>query len=247
MTTNPELVALVRKHLLPLFRKFGSHPQRRRWQDGEAAFYDPWWWPVDPASSPADWGLSEEMADEFWSLCEVPRSGRGFPGFQGSLGAKTGCIMILGERPSFSQSYAKAVTRLHKRITLVSQIPELKETVEETGFHVSDLIKIRGTNLRDGLTKEMLSLSLDCLNDELQTLQPAMVLATGMAVDAMRNTLNHFDIDETALSPLLSHSCLVAVPHWCASQPPQVWQDQVVSHLKACTTKHRRTSRAAGV
>ena len=68
MTTNPELVALVRKHLLPLFRKFGSHPQRRRWQDGEAAFYDPWWWPVDPASAPSDWGLSQEMADEFWSL-----------------------------------------------------------------------------------------------------------------------------------------------------------------------------------
>jgi hypothetical protein len=74
-----------------------------------------------------------------------------------------------------------------------------------------------------------------------------MVLVTGMALDAMKTTLNHFDIDETALSPLLSHSCLVAVPQWCASQPPQVWQDQVVSHLKACTTKHRRTSRAAGV
>ena len=155
--------------------------------------------------------------------------------------------MILGERPSFSQSYAKAVTRLHKRITLVSQIPELKETVEETGFHVSDLIKIRGTNLRDGLTKEMLSLSLDCLNDELQTLQPVMVLVTGMALDAMKTSLNDFDMHEVALSPLLSHSCLVPVPHWCASQPPQAWPDQVVSHLKACTTKHRRTSRAAGV
>jgi len=119
--------------------------------------------------------------------------------------------------------------------------------VEETGFHVSDLIKIRGTTLREGLTKEMLSLSLDCLNDELQTLQPSMALITDMAVDAMETTLNHFGIDESALWPLLSHSCLVPVPHWCARKAAQVWQDQVVSHLKECTTKHRRTSRAAGV
>ena len=34
--------------------------------------------------------------------------------------------MIVGERPSFSQSYAKAVTKLYKRMMLVSQIPELQ-------------------------------------------------------------------------------------------------------------------------
>ena len=65
-----------------------------------------------------------------------------------------------------------------------------------------------------------------------------MILVTGMALDAVKTSLNHFHIDGAALSPLLSHSCLVPVPHWCAQLPPQVWQDQVVSHLKACNTKH---------
>ncbi len=246
MTMNPELVALVRKRLLPLFGKFGPHPHKRRWQDGEPASYDPWWWPADPASTPAHWGLSEEMSDEFWSLCEVPRRGKGFPGFTGSLGAQAGCVLILGERPSFSQSYARAVSRLHKRILLLAQIPELEPTAQQAGFHVSDLIKIRGAGLRDGLTREMVQLSLECLNEEFQTLRPALVLITDMALNAMQATLADFGIEQALLLPVLAHPCLVPVPHWCNNLPPAVWQGQVRQHLQECG-RHRGSSRGASV
>jgi hypothetical protein len=239
--------------LLPLFGKFGTHPHKRRWQDGEPASYDPWWWPVDPASTPAHWGLSEEMSEEFWSLCEVPTKGKAFPGFTGSLGAQAGCVLILGERPSFSQSYARAVSRLHKRILLVAQIPELAGTAQRAGFHVSDLIKIRGDGLRDGLTPEMLQLSLECLNEELKTLQPVLVLTTDMALNAMQVALADFGIDKTLLSPLLAHPCLVPVPHWCNKPPPAEWQDRVRRHLQECArhlpecVRHQGSSRGASV
>jgi hypothetical protein len=49
---------------------------------------------------------------EFESLCEVYQHRKTFQGFRGTLGACPQAVFVIGERPSWNDSYAGAVTDL---------------------------------------------------------------------------------------------------------------------------------------
>jgi hypothetical protein len=128
---NPDLVDIVQNMLIPEFHRHGKHPSRtERAGESRPAYFDPWWWPVDPANEPADWGLNETQSEEFLSLCDVKVNGNKWTGFTGSLGAKEGCIWIIGERPSFDNRYGNVIRYLRQKLELLSGLPALAESVD---------------------------------------------------------------------------------------------------------------------
>jgi hypothetical protein len=201
--------------LLPEFQKHGRHPGRRYLVDGQlvAARYDPWWWPLDPATKPEHWGLDAAHSDALQSLHERRATSKQFPGFLGSLGAQRGCVFILGERPSFNVSYASAVTSLYEQIQRLSRMPELVERIgSSVTFHVSDLLKFRGENWNDGLTELMLEISGACLHEEMKLLQPSLVIVTDMARRRLQKVEQHLPAE--VVSQLREHPASIVVPHW---------------------------------
>ena len=56
------------------------------------------------------------------------------------LGAQPGCVMLLGERPSFDASYGHAVSGVYELVKTLAV--KFNRAVDD--FHVTDLIKFRG-------------------------------------------------------------------------------------------------------
>jgi hypothetical protein len=108
-----------------------------------------------------------------------------YPNFVGSLGAKSGCVFVIGERPSFSESYGAYMPELDARLRTLRAVPELKEFLKQQSpeFHVTDCIKFRGgsSSPKDEPTDEMKSLSRRCLLAEFDLLKPKVVLLSCMA------------------------------------------------------------------
>ena len=72
---------MVQSILVPEFRRHGKHPSRTETaRERRPAYFDPWWWPLDPANEPADWSLLEHQRDEFLSLCDVKVNGNKWAG-----------------------------------------------------------------------------------------------------------------------------------------------------------------------
>ena len=230
IAANPKLVAILPDRLIREFRVHGKHPNRSYYENGVLvpACYDPWWWPIDPADAPSHWGIPTSRNREFQSLCEVPAIGKRFPGFPGSLAAQPGCICILGERPSFNTRYAGAVSKLNAKLgCLASSLESSRLLGGAVTFHVTDLIKFRGMGLADNLTREMIEISSECLDQELQYLQPPVVIVTDMAARGLRKlkpSANQF----TALH---NHRLKIEVPHWSRRQADDEWGNCVRSAL----------------
>jgi hypothetical protein len=230
MKANPALVHLIDRYLVPQFRKHGQHNTRRFFLDGALtpAYYDPWWWPIDPARTIGDWGL---VADDGWilqSLCEASAAGKRFPGFCGSLGARPGGIFVVGERPSFNTSYGAAVTHLYAQIQpLLAAYDSIAPAGEPYTCHITDLVKFRGQNWNDGLTPKMIEISARCLGEELQVLQPSLILITDMAAKRLAAVRNI-----TGWAGLPTATPTLEVPHWKTRAVRQdSWCDRVTRHL----------------
>ncbi len=96
-TANPDLVSAFRAHLLPEFGRRGA--------------CDPWWWPVGPGESLADWGLRQGEEQQLSSLRDH-RDGNSYPRFLGSLGAKPGALGSCGRGPRRSNRFQWRVNGL---------------------------------------------------------------------------------------------------------------------------------------
>jgi hypothetical protein len=128
---NPDLADIIQNILIPGFRRHGKHPSRtERAGEFRPAYFDPWWWPLDPANEPADWGLNDSQREEFPSLCDVKVNGNKWPGFTGSLGAKEGCIWVLGERPSFDNRYGNVIRYLRQKLDVLTELSELAQFMD---------------------------------------------------------------------------------------------------------------------
>jgi hypothetical protein len=91
---NKDLVAILRRNLLPEFGRHGKHPARSRYFDDSPlpspAYFDPWWWPIDPGNRPELWGLQPGERDQLNSLCEIPRKGKSYKGFRSEMETNNG-------------------------------------------------------------------------------------------------------------------------------------------------------------
>ncbi len=211
---NSNLVALIRDHLVPEFGHHGKHPARSRYFGDlpSPAYFDPWWWPVDPANRPELWGLQSNERDQLNSLCEMPCDGNSYRGFQGTLGARVGCIMLIGERPSFNTRYGSAVSPVYKLLKRLAA--EHEKSLED--FHVTDLIKFRGEpgRSREDLTSQMIDVSVGCLSAELSALSPESVFLTDMANDLIQFVQSKLNVLDKRLDSVVSHPRKVIVRHW---------------------------------
>jgi hypothetical protein len=213
---NNDLVTIVRTYLLPEFKRHGKNPNRRRYFDNSQlpspAYFDPWWWPIDPGNRAELWGLQPGERDELNSLCEIPRKGNSYPGFRGTLGASAGCVVLVGERPSFNASYGSAVSGVYKLVTRLAA--EYNRSVED--FHVTDLIKFRGEQggSTDDLCSHMIDLSVQCLSDEVAVLSPGMVIMTDMANDLLPFVQSKLNRSDKRLDSVTKHANRLAVSHW---------------------------------
>lgn len=211
-----DLVKIIRKHLLPEFGCHGKHPARSRYFDGSSgpspAYFDPWWWPVDPANRPEHWGLEPCERDQLNSLCDIPHKGKSYSGFQGSLGAVPGCAVLVGERPSFNSSYGSAVSGAHD---LIGQLAaRLNLRVQD--FHVTDLIKFRGEPGRStqDLCSHMIDISVECLSAEFAVLHPAVVVVTDMASALLPFVQSMLSVLDARLDAIFQHPNRISVPYW---------------------------------
>jgi hypothetical protein len=183
-TANERLVVIICKHLLRQFKKYGQPLHNTGWwsRRGERVdrYYDPWWWPLDPGDELGGWGLlasDPDVTEKLTSLCDVNPTSKKYPGFLGSLGASEGCVVVLGERPSFGVMYGNFTSGLKKRLPTLLDLAELRSVVGgEPIFHITDLIKFRGSGFKDKLTKRMICISLSCLRREFEYLKPPVVL-----------------------------------------------------------------------
>lgn len=227
-TGNEGLIEIIRGHLLHEFTKHIQDKERRakRGRDKPLPEYcDPWWWPLDPANELKHWGLlpgDDAVDDKFRSLRpKQPRGG--YPHFIGSLGAKAGCVFVIGERPSFAENYGNYMWKLDRRLNLLRNLPELGTFLQQAPeFHVTDCIKFRGDPLRDRPTNEMLDISRRCLSAEFDLLNPKMVLVTCMAgEEVLQFLLHHLQRRH------LRHSKFVVVPHWSREFNEDEWVTRV--------------------
>ena len=231
---NPALVNIVQSILVPEFRRHGKHSSRTETaREHRPAYFDPWWWPLDPANEPADWGLLEQQRDEFLSLCDVKVNGNKWSGFTGSLGATRGCIWVIGERPSFDNLYGNVIRFLRQKMDALVDLPELADLCGgPPDFHVTDLIKFRGNEgkAKEDLCNHMIELSAKCLSSEFQVLAPKMILITDFAerlLPYMKEKLNPLD---TRLDDIVNHPLKIVVPYW--SRPPHdEWARRIIHRL----------------
>jgi hypothetical protein len=226
VSVNSALVQIVQSLLVPEFRQHGRHPGRSRYHDGKLipADYDPWWWPVDPANSHAHWGLTSSQDWEFQSLCRVPRTGKEYESFGGSLGAEPGCVVVVGERPSFNDSYASAIRHLRVGLDLLRASTALTERLGGPPmFHITDLVKFRGMSFRDNLADKMLDISARCLEKEFVVLRPKIVLLTDMAEKRLREVDDRLGRNTPVVGLILNHPMLVRVPHWSRAGSSTTW------------------------
>ena len=253
---NEKLVAIIREHLLEEFGNHGMPSSNKSWwsrrrNKSVPRYYDPWWWPLDPGYALGDWGLlrSDSKPDEklYDSLCDVNLGSEKYPGFRGGLGARKGCVVVLGERPSFSVDYGWFVSGLKKRLPLLEAPPELLRFLGANPvFHVTDLIKFRGANFEDQLTDTMIDISLRCLEAEFAELKPRIVLIARTnerpgrsGLDLLRKRLGTTSsrTDFITKAPIIS----IDVPHWSprSSQAPDIWAKRVVEGLECAMDKGR--------
>lgn len=149
--------------------------------------------------------------------------GRRYPHFVGSLGAKPGCVFVIGERPSFCERYGDYMKRVDPRLSRLRSLPELGEFLQQPPeFHMTDYIKFRGGRLMDKLSDEMIDISRHCLLAEFDLLKPKMVLLTCMAGEGM---LQFLGLPE--LRRHLQYSKFVAVPHWARQFNEEEWVSRV--------------------
>jgi hypothetical protein len=225
-TGNKDLIDIIRHHLLDEFTK---HLQDKKRSDrrGLPEYCDPWWWPLHPAKELEHWGLlpdDENVDAKFKSLRpKEPGKRKEYARFLGSLGAKPGCVFIIGERPSFTKGYGQYMGKLDVRLNLLRAQPELREFLQQPPeFHVTDCIKFRGDPSRDKLTNEMRDISRRCLSAEFDLLKPKLVLLTDMAVPLFQR-------------PNYEGVVFVEVPHW--SKPAEnEWPSRVVKSVQDAVT-----------
>lgn len=236
------LVDLIRKHLLGEFRQHGIREGRTciRKGIGSPQYYDPWWFPVDPADQPECWGLLPTEVMEFESLCEVYQHRKTFQGFRGTIGACPQAVFVIGERPSWNDSYAGAVTDLVARLELLEKCPEVAEFLGRApGFHVTDAIKIRGSGITDNLPRRIVELSVKCLCAEFQLLQPVPMIilpvTKSMARRRAGNVVRYLSEKlgkESCLDEILRHPMVVTVPHWTCLDDPHEWPRLVAEAIR---------------
>jgi hypothetical protein len=216
LAPNPNLVAIVRKYLLPEFKRHGKHPSRSRYLDDSGlpcpAYFDPWWWPINPANHLELWGLLPGEKEQLDSLCELPKRGNSYPGFRGSLGAAPGCVFLLGERPSFNTRYGAAVTGVYDLLGQMAST--LKKQL--TDFHVTDLIRFRGEpgHSTEDLCSHMIDVSVECLSQEFSVLKPTAVVITDMAEALLPFVQSKLNVLDKRLDAVLKHPNRVPVRHW---------------------------------
>lgn len=174
ITLNNALVGAVQKHLVPQF------PLQTE--------YKPWWWPMAPGCSAADWGLKDSQLSEYASVSKgAKKRSAGYEGFVGSVSATHGAAWLLSIRPS-PGTFARSVGSLYTVMMNYangydgSVVPEL---------HVTDLVKFRGpvsaTSWTVGLTTAMLRTSVECLYDEYFAICPPIILLVDWAGEALRD------------------------------------------------------------
>jgi hypothetical protein len=267
-----QLIDAIPSRLIGEFGQRGHHKGR-----GPLSPYDPWWWPVTPSHVVGNWGLTIEQGarilpkwpvseedlpsgrknDVFFSLCQVPpRALKATPNtessFLGSLGATAGCIMVLGERPSFNRSFADAAGKLLECIAEIElhlvyengRISEQRLLANKPGelgplnVHVTDIVKFRGPTGRDDSgydsklpkifdgpdPERMITLSVECLAAEIRLLDPVMILRTNLAKDAMEQIRQrHPEIVRTTFAAIDEHPGRVEVAHWKDQGAPADW------------------------
>ena len=210
---NPDLVRIYRKYLLG---EFGQHDD-----------FDPWWWPVGPGETLADWGLQKGEEAKLESLRALA-DGKRYTGFSGSIGGTVGGTWVISTRPSPERSFPAAVGRL---FTCLCNADILHEA------HMTDLSKFRGPGPDDqkneGMTPAMWECSVRCLFEEHAALGPRRILFVRGAkrwfkerkaplnkasemrrewrLDSEREHLDNF------LATIENHPNAAVVPHWTAS------------------------------
>lgn len=180
--------------------------------------------------------------------------------FRGSLGATEKCIMVLGERPSFNRSFSAAASKLLKRIASIHvySVPGndcaaenqlLSAKAGEPGclnVHVSDVVKFRGPTGRDGPgsnfelpllfdapdPERMITISVECLAEELRLLNPVMILRTDMARVAMKRIRQCYPgAIGSVFAEIDAHPGLVEVVHWTTDDGPANWPLRIRENL----------------
>ena len=201
---------------MPEFRRHGKQPARSRYFGGSAlpspAYFDPWWWPIDPANRPEHWGLEPFETDHLNSFCDIPSRGKSYPGFQGSLGASPHCAVLVGERPSFNASYGSAVSGVYSLLGRLAT--QMKLRVQD--FHVTDLIKFRGEPGRstEDLCSRMIDISVECLAAEFALLTPTVVVITDMALELLPFVQSKLNLLDTRLNAVFQHQNKTITKHW---------------------------------
>jgi hypothetical protein len=213
---NEQLVRIIRKHLLPEFGRHGKHSSRSRYFDGSPlpspAYFDPWWWPLDPANRSEQWGLEQGERDQLNSLCDIPHRGKSYSGFQGSLGATPGCAVLVGERPSFNSLYGSAVSGAYERVGRLA----IQFNLRVQDFHVTDLIKFRGEpgHSTEDLCSQMINISVECLSAEFRLLQPSVVVITDMANELLPFIQSKLSVLDPRLDIIFKHPNRRPIRHW---------------------------------
>jgi len=226
-TGNKDLTDIIRCHLLDEFTKHGQDKERctKRGRNKPLPEYcDPWWWPLDPANELRHWGLlpGDDAVDAKLRSLRPVEPGRSYPTFLGSLGARAGCVFIVGERPSFCERYGLYMRKLYPRLNLLHSLPELADFLQQAAeFHVTDYLKFRGSDFQDKLCQGMIDISQRCLSAEFDLLKPKLVLLTCMAGKDVLEFLSHH------LQRHLQRSKFVVVPHWSRRFDEHEWVSRV--------------------
>jgi hypothetical protein len=232
---NPDLVKIVQSKLVPEFRRHGKHRSRtERAGEDRPAYFDPWWWPLDPANEPADWGLLPHQRDQFLSLCDVKLDGNKLPGFTGTLGAKKGCVWVIGQRPSFDNRYGFAIRFLRQKLQPLAELRELAQFLGKPPvFHITDLIKFRGNEgkAREDMCSQMVDISVDCLYSEFAAVTPAMILITDFAEELLPFVKDKLHGLDSRLDVIVNHPMKIVVPYW-SREPHHEWADRILNKLK---------------
>jgi hypothetical protein len=249
MQPNKDLNKIFRHHLIG--DHFGNHIV------GDV-LCDPWYWGLPPGTNLENWGLLKGEEDRLNSLSDRVRPTNAYRGFRGSIAAIPGCIVVLGERPSFGKRYGKSVGKLFRELDLMSRwASELRDQFRQIGielcvegnqdvvFHVTDLVKFRGNGFnKPPLGASEIGISAACLHDELTLLKPVMVLITNMAADALQNdTVSSTMRSRDGIRKwVLSHPLAIEVPHWTSQSKDRVtWTSIVKGALD------KRQSSSAGI